>query len=302
MYVQHDIDLSGHPKLLRLASELQRELELPADFDADPSVIAEGVVSRLWCWALKYADDGDLSSYSDGDIARGAGWRGDAGRLVDALAASGFIDLDGEQRTIHDWEDYAGALVRRRKANARRMRESRRQEAGTSVSSEPAADTCDARAPHVSGQRSVAEQNGAEPEQRSEEPWPAAEAANGRSGCGKQPPSTAVAVDDGFASFWSAYPRREDKKRSHSAWRRLTKAERVLAAGVAQIMTALVAGGHKELRHVPMASTFLNGKRWEDWREGVPAGWQAPGQDVAAAQSANLAAAVAAAKREEGIR
>ena len=111
-----------------------------------------------------------------------------------------------------------------------------------------------------------------------------------------------MAVDDGFAAFWAAYPRHEDKKRSHSAWRRLTKAERVLAAGVAEIMTTLVTSGHKERRYVPIASSFLNGKRWEDWREGVPAGWQAPGHDVAAAQAANLAAAVAAASREEGPR
>jgi hypothetical protein len=115
-------------------------------------------------------------------------------------------------------------------------------------------------------------------------------------------PAVTVAVDDGFAAFWAAYPRREDKKRSHSAWRRLTKAERALAAGVAEIMTALVTSGQKERQYVPIASSFLNGKRWEDWREGVPAGWQAPGYDVAAAQAANLAAAVAAAKREEGSR
>ena len=116
------------------------------------------------------------------------------------------------------------------------------------------------------------------------------------------PPAVTVAVDDGFDAFWAAYPRREDRKRSHSAWRRLTKAERALAAGVAEIMTALVTSGHKERRYVPIASSFLNGKRWEDWREGVPAGWQAPGHDVAATQAANLAAAVAAAEREEDSR
>jgi hypothetical protein len=133
-----------------------------------------------------------------------------------------------------------------------------------------------------------------------QEPLSAAGTADGGcKGSGEQSPGTAVAVDDGFAAFWSVYPRREDKKRSHSAWHRLTKAERVLAVGVAEIMTALVVGGHKERRYVPIASSFLNGKRWEDWREGVPAGWEPPGNSVAAQQAANLAAAVAAANREE---
>lgn len=115
--------------------------------------------------------------------------------------------------------------------------------------------------------------------------------------------STAIAVDDGFGAFWAVYPRHENRKRSESAWRRLTKGERILATGVAEIMAKLVAAGHKERRYVPIATTFLNGKRWEDWREGVPAGWEAPGAELAAAQSANLAAAVAAAEqRERGSR
>ncbi len=167
MYVQHDIDLSGHPKLLRLAREIRHDLGLPADFGADPSVIAEGIVSRLWCWALKYADDGNLSAFSNDDVAHGAGWRGDADRLMDALAAAGFLDLEGDISAIHDWEDYAGALVRRRKANARRMRETRRTEsAGRDSAAEPVPDTCATRAPHVSGQRSGADRRGAEPERR----------------------------------------------------------------------------------------------------------------------------------------
>ena len=156
VYIQHDIDLAGHPKLLRLAVQMRREMDLPAGFLVDPSAIAEGVLTRLWCWALKYADDGDLSQFEPDEIALAAGWHGDPSRLIEMLAVAGLIDTDGDQRAIHDWEDYAGRLERRRKANARRMKEARRREhegQSTESSGEHVQSTCDARAAHVSSQR-----------------------------------------------------------------------------------------------------------------------------------------------------
>lgn len=104
-----------------------------------------------------------------------------------------------------------------------------------------------------------------------------------------------------FDAFWTHYPRPEDKKRTRAAWGRMNDEERRLCTGVAEIMERLVATGARERRFVPLPSTFLRGRRWEDWRDGVPAGWQAPGADRAAAQEANLAAAVAAAHAEETL-
>lgn len=104
-----------------------------------------------------------------------------------------------------------------------------------------------------------------------------------------------------FDNFWAHYPRREDKKRARAAWGRMSDEERRLCTGVAEVMDRLVATGARERRFVPLPSTFLHGRRWEDWREGVPAGWQAPGADRAAAEAANLAAAVAAAYAEEAL-
>jgi len=98
---------------------------------------------------------------------------------------------------------------------------------------------------------------------------------------------------DGFDAFWDAYPRREAKVKAENAWRRVPKTCRPLAVGVATAMARLVDAGRQERRFVPLPATFLNGRRWEDWREGFPAGWTSPGEDRAAALGASIDAALA---------
>jgi len=99
--------------------------------------------------------------------------------------------------------------------------------------------------------------------------------------------------DPDFVSFWGFYPRTEGKEPSFRAWKRLNKAERRLALGVAEIMGALVSDGAKEKKYVPYAQKFLNQKMWEDWRDGVPVGWQDARSVQAAVQDATLDAALA---------
>lgn len=110
----HDT-LGRHPKKDRLA-ELLMDGTVPSDV-ADLAAI--GLLHRLWWWALDYADDGDLSKYSDRQIARGCEWSGDAAALVAALTQAGLLN---EDRTLHDWTDYTGRLVGKREANRRRAR------------------------------------------------------------------------------------------------------------------------------------------------------------------------------------
>lgn len=80
---------------------------------------------------MDYAPTGDLSDYDDTDIALAAGWDGDAVVFVSALIGCGpgkkpgFIESDENGRRIHDWDDFAGKLIRDRKRRADHMRESR---------------------------------------------------------------------------------------------------------------------------------------------------------------------------------
>lgn len=113
-WIESHQELADHPKTKRLMRAL----------GVDRYTVI-GVLHVLWYWALDYADDGNLSAFSDADIADGVGWPGDASELVHGLTVAGFLD---ETRTIHDWDDFAGRYVAKRQANAERMRVARAAE------------------------------------------------------------------------------------------------------------------------------------------------------------------------------
>lgn len=108
-WIESHQELARHPKTRRLARVLG--VSIPA---------AIGHLHLLWWWCLDYAQDGDVTDVME-DLAEAALWEGDADAFWHALTESGFIDV-GERATIHDWQEYAGRLVEKRKANAERMR------------------------------------------------------------------------------------------------------------------------------------------------------------------------------------
>jgi hypothetical protein len=83
-------------------------------------------------------------------------WEGNPAEFIAALKSSGFLD----ERVIHDWADYAGGLIRRREANAQRMRDAR---------AKPVQNTCDERAMHVQGLEKSIEEKSIEERERVEE-------------------------------------------------------------------------------------------------------------------------------------
>ena len=72
---------------------------------------AIGHLCLLWLWALDNAEDGDLSIFSDDEVSEVSGWTGKPETFVAALIEAGFLD---EDRHIHHWEEYAGALIDKR--------------------------------------------------------------------------------------------------------------------------------------------------------------------------------------------
>ena len=78
----------------------------------------------LWLWALDNAPDGDLTNLSPELIAFGAELSSDIepSFFVDTLVSVGFLDRVEGILSIHDWYDYAGRLIERRKADADRKR------------------------------------------------------------------------------------------------------------------------------------------------------------------------------------
>lgn len=113
--------LTNNPKVLRLSTMLDR---VPAE------VI--GHLTCLWLWCVDHAPEGDLSGFDPEVIAAAGGWAGEADKFVEALigcrvrrGGSGFLDREGETLTVHDWDDYAGSLIKYRARRAERRRKQR---------------------------------------------------------------------------------------------------------------------------------------------------------------------------------
>lgn len=94
-----------------------------------PEVYVAAHLIALWTWALDNAPDGVLHVRRT-IVARACQWSGDADALCDALIEAGFLEAgEGDVLIIHDWHDYAGRLVEKRRQNALRMREARQKQA-----------------------------------------------------------------------------------------------------------------------------------------------------------------------------
>ena len=110
-WIEAHQELREHPKtkrLCRLLGVSRRE--------------GVGLLLFLWWWAYDYAPDGDLSGFSDDDIADGIDWAGAPDALLAALCEAGWLDV---ARRVHDWDDYAGRWFERRRADAERKRSAR---------------------------------------------------------------------------------------------------------------------------------------------------------------------------------
>lgn len=108
--------LRDHPKKDRLA-----EFLFNGSVQNDVADLASvGILHCLWWWALDYAQDGDLSKFSDHQVAKACGWTGDATLLLQSLIEAGFVDK--KPRRIHDWDEYAGRLLEQRERERTRVK------------------------------------------------------------------------------------------------------------------------------------------------------------------------------------
>jgi len=120
-WLKSDQTLARHPKTIRAARLLGISV---------PTII--GHLHLLWWWCLDYAETGELDGLDAEGIARTAMWEGDPEAFVEALVNAGPGDRPGflehsenGHLVVHDWDDYAGQLVRRREHNRKYMKEQR---------------------------------------------------------------------------------------------------------------------------------------------------------------------------------
>jgi len=94
--------LGQHPKTIALAEHLHCSL---------PTAV--GHLQYLWWWALDFAPSGQIRT-TPPVIAHACYWRGNAQHFWQSLILAGFMDVDEDTVTIHDWFDYAGKLIEQR--------------------------------------------------------------------------------------------------------------------------------------------------------------------------------------------
>jgi hypothetical protein len=215
--------------------------------------LADAYLVRLWEWAMIYAGDGDLSRFSDDELADAVDYPEGGARLVKALLDSGYLDTP---RRLHGWSEMGrgGALTYTRAMASARQRKHRNQKElpGMSRSVTPRVTQC-----HAEDKRS--EDKRSEDKRSEEDLNPIARLA-----------SSAL---DGFDRFWAAYPRKVSKGHARKAWAALKVgpglADRIIAAveaqktwprgnGLNKTHDANGGGGN------PHPATWLRGERWED--------------------------------------
>lgn len=274
-------ELARHPKLKRFA----RGLGI-----SEPTAI--GHLFLLWSWAMDYAQDGDLSQFSEDDIAFAMQWGGDPPEMIEALLSCGvrgygFLEHDDNGHLIlHNWEEHCGARFRQRAQGTERIRRHREKQARNASVTRY---TCVSNAAVTRGEERRGD------EKRGEEipplPPPGGVRAGVESPAPKSPeagqPETSLPAErpqesggarpntDGkeaeppaaFAVFWAAYPRKVQKQTALKAWRTLVKqgasdADILNAAGAYQTASARKHTPPDKIMH---PATFLREDRWRDW-------------------------------------
>lgn len=109
-WVKFHYDVLQNRKTNKLAAELKLH-----------PYAAAGILASLWGWAAEYALDGDLTDYKPSSIARAVAWNKPPRLLMDALVASGYIDVRDGRIYIHDWDEHTGKLQEQRKMTRERV-------------------------------------------------------------------------------------------------------------------------------------------------------------------------------------
>jgi len=156
-WVESHQEIARHPKTKRLARAL--DISIPTTV---------GHLHILWHWCLDFAQDGDVTEFWADTIADAAMWEGDPETFALALVNTGWLDDagDGSRIMIHDWDDYAGKLIEKRRADAERKRAARAKDVQDTSSGHPTdiPVTAHVTVPNLTGQDTT-EPNRTEPDQ-----------------------------------------------------------------------------------------------------------------------------------------
>ena len=289
-WIESHQELRNHPKTKRLAKTLKIQ-----------PYAAIGLLHNLWWWAVDYAPDGDLSNFEDWEIADATGYEKDASKLKSALVLAGFLDSDGDETFIHDWNDYAGRTLEQRekakKGNRERQKKFRDRHntektlqseivtgdgaetvtTNNAVSEDDVTDSNErvtrygnatvtednAPTEHNNTVHDITQQDNTQHDNTDIPPNPPSRGSEGVKSKKPKPVITGI-QEQRFDKFWELYPSKQGKGDARKAWAKIKPDEALFVA----IMTSVKE--NKELNErwargfIPNPSTWLNQTRWED--------------------------------------
>ena len=112
MWIEVHDTLLNHPKVHRLS------IALDIDFNQ-----GMGLVVSLWLWGCQYANDGDLSKFTAGEIAKGIKWSGNSDELLKCLIECKLVDEIEGKASIHDWQNYGIRLLKQNRERVKKYRD-----------------------------------------------------------------------------------------------------------------------------------------------------------------------------------
>lgn len=90
-----DLNFFDHPKVKRLRAAIGPEAEI--------------YLLRLWAYAGRFhAATGNLKGYTSAEIEALAEWKGESGKMLQAMLRVGFLEPGNK---IHDWREHEGHLI-----------------------------------------------------------------------------------------------------------------------------------------------------------------------------------------------
>ena len=245
--------LVNHPKVKRLIRVL--------GFESFYSLIS------LWSYAATNKPDGDLTGLDDIDIAIASNWDGDEKLFLDTLCQMGFLECNDNSILIHDWVEHnpyaAGSTDRSEKSRFSKMKSHYPEIYKTlynkgvrQISSREYQRVVNESLTTVERPLNVPSSPLPVP---TPSPIPSPIPTEGKKS----------EYSDKFESFWKEYPNKSGKSKAYSSWKRFKCESEIYE----EIMKALshqkksVGWTKDNGKFIPMGSTWVNGKRWEDATE-----------------------------------
>jgi hypothetical protein len=219
---------------------------------------AIGILFLLWWWALDNAPDGNLSNIDADDLNEIVEYKSKCEiTVLAALVEAGFID---ENKHIHDWHDYAGKLLDKRKSDADRKKRSYydAKENTEIIESVPTdiQQFSDGYPTEKSGNSNSNSNSTITDSTNDVLNTPKVVSKKGN-----------ISVNDKvFDQFWTVYPKKVAKQDALKAWKKLKitaeLTEKIISAVNAQINSPQWQenGG----QYIPNPATWLNRGQWDD--------------------------------------